>query len=66
MEEKVAFYHPVQLKDIDPTVEIDSEGSMILDSPHSLEKRNKQELHKEIDDRVTHMRHRKNVEDNIK
>jgi hypothetical protein len=47
-------------------VEIDSEGSMILDSPGSLDKREKQEKHKEIDDRVTHMRHRKNVEDNIK
>ena len=39
--EKIAFYQPVQLKDIDPMVEIDSDGSLVLESPESIEKKDK-------------------------
>jgi CMP-N-acetylneuraminic acid synthetase len=47
-------------------VEIDSDGSMILESPDSMEKKKKIERAKELEDKITHMRHRKVVEDAIK
>ena len=65
-EEKVAFYQPVQLKDIAPMVEIDSDGSQILDSPESIEKKEKLERARQLEDKISHMRHRKIVEDAIK
>ena len=47
-------------------VEIDSDGSLVLDSPESIEKKEKQANAKELDDKINHMRHRKEVDYNIK
>lgn len=47
-------------------VEIDSDGSQILESPESMEKREKLKRARELDDRIAHARHRKEVEAAIK
>jgi hypothetical protein len=47
-------------------VEIDSDGSLILDSPENMERQEKLAKAKAMDDKITHMRHRKMVEDAIK
>ena len=47
-------------------VEIDSDGSYVLESPESIEKKEKIARHKELEEKITHIRHRKNVEDAIK
>lgn len=47
-------------------VQFDSDGSMVLESPESMEKKEKLLKAKELEDKVNQMRHRKNVEDAIK
>ena len=47
-------------------VEIDSDGSLVLDSPQSMERQDKLAKAKAMEDNINHMRHRKVVEDSIK